>query len=159
MTMKGRTTVYVDMDKAKRIREDLGIDLSTLTSTAIDIAASDIFGDVAIGIRTKMIEELIQETTDEIGKLDARRIVLQKRLTDTLASKQKLMDDWQRTKKEVALAEYIYELNQVIISGQYDVNVVRSSAAETIAKIESISPLWQLDIHVKDLKKAMEKFG
>lgn len=155
MVQKGRTTVYVDMDKAQRIKEDLGIDLSKLTSQALDIADSDLFGDIAVELRTKITDELIVETEDEIKKVQSRLVLLNQRLLEAQVKREKIHFEYERTKKSIMYSRMLYQLNQVIIAAKYDINAVRTSALEILKDILEISPLFNLEVHIKELKKEM----
>jgi hypothetical protein len=155
MVQKGRTSVYIDLDQARRVKEDLGIELSRLTSQALDIADSDIFGDIAVGLRIKITEELIAETENELMLLERRQIVLQNRLQEAIQRKETIRTEWQRVQNSVMLSRHIYQLNQVIIASRYDIPTIRVAGAEFISKIEILSPLWNLEIHVREFKKEM----
>lgn len=155
MVQKGRTTVYVDMEKAQRIKEDLGIDLSKLASQALDIADSDLFGDIAVELRTKITDELIIETEDEIKKTEARLVMLQQRLLEANIKKEKIHFEWQRTKNSIMYSRMLYQLNQVIIAAKYDIHATRVAAPDVLKEILEISPLFNLEIHIAELKKEM----
>jgi hypothetical protein len=155
MVQKGRTTVYVDMEKAQRIKEDLGIDLSKLASQALDIADSDLFGDIAVDLRTKIVDELIVETEDEIKKVEARLKLLQQRLLETTVKKEKIQFEYQRTKNSIMYSRLLYQLNQVAIASKYDVLATRVAAPDVLAEIMVISPLFNLEVHIAELKKEM----
>jgi hypothetical protein len=155
MVQKGRTTVYVDMEKAQRIKEDLGIDLSKLTSQALDIADSDLFGDLAVDLRTKITNELIVETEDEIKKVQDRLVMLNQRLVEAKDKKERIVIEWQRTKKSVMYSRMLYQLNQVIIAAKYDITAVRVAAPDVMDDILIVSPLFNLEVHIAMLKKEM----
>jgi len=155
MVQKGRTTVYVDMEKAQRIKEDLGIDLSKLASQALDIADSDLFGDIAVELRTKITNELIVETEDEIKKTESRLLLLQQRLVEAQGKRDRIQFEYQRTKKSIMYSRMVYQLNQVVIAAKYDVNATRIAAPEILKDILEVSPLFNLEVHIIELKKEM----
>jgi len=155
MVQKGRTTVYVDMEKAQRIKEDLGIDLSKLASQALDIADSDLFGDIAVELRTKITNELIVETEDEIKKTESRLLLLQQRLVEAQGKRDRIQFEYQRTKKSIMYSRMLYQLNQVVIAAKYDVNATRIAAPEILKDILEVSPLFNLEVHIIEFKKDM----
>jgi hypothetical protein len=155
MVQKGRTTVYVDMEKAQRIKEDLGIDLSKLASQALDIADSDLFGDIAVELRTKITNELIVETEDEIKKTESRLLLLQQRLVEAQGKRDRIQFEYQRTKKSIMYSRMVYQLNQVVIAAKYDVNATRIAAPEILKDILEVSPLFNLEVHIIEFKKDM----
>ena len=155
MVQKGRTTVYIDMEKASRVKEDLGIDVSALTSQALDIADSTAFGDIATELRLKINGQLISETEDAIKDYDAKLIVLRKRLDEAVLRQVSIKENWEKTKREVKLSGMLYELNQVIVSGKYDEVAIKVAAADLIVTILELHPLFNLQVHIKELRKEM----
>jgi len=159
MVQKGRTTVWVDLALAERVEEDLGIKLSALASQALEIADSDIFGDVAVGLRTRIVEDTISETENELMLLERRKIILEARLVAARLRKDNIAQEWLQVKNSVMLSRYVYQLNQVIISSRYDIPTIQVAGIEYIQKIQELNPLWSLDIHVAAFRKEMERLS
>jgi len=157
MVQKGRSTVYVDLDQAERVTQNTGIRLSELTSQALEIADSEVFGDLAVGLRIKLTEDLIAETEDELTRLQRREAVLQKRLQENRDKIVTIQEEWNKVKTSVMLSRQVYQLNQVIIAGHYDIPTIQVSGAEYVEGIKKLSPLWELEVHVKAFKKQMDK--
>lgn len=157
MTRRGATTsVYVNPDQVQRIRE-MGLDLSSITNKALDIIDSDEFADLAVEMRLKLNEDLINTTREEILRLETRLIHLRQRLTNAIEKQTDIQVEWERTKQTVMLSRYMYQLNMAIIAADYDTVTVSESAKQIIEKVVEINPQFQLDVHVKGFRSAMSR--
>lgn len=160
MTMKGRTTVYIDLDKAERVRNELGIDTSTLTSQALDIVDSAEFSDMAIELRLKLIDDLTTKTTEELTKVQVSITNLTRRLAELQQHRTDILQTYESNKKGVLLSKLTYTLNNMIIGARYDIPTLMGNeeAVKVMEKIKAASPLWQLDTHVVNLKANVSRY-
>jgi hypothetical protein len=155
MTQKGRTTVWVDKVQAERIRDELGIDLSKLASQAMDMVESEMFGDIALELRVKLIDGIINSTSEDLGEARNRVTALQLRLKEAEEKKNTIFVKWQETKQSTILAGYMYQLNLIIVHGRYDPNAIREAAPKLLEDIKRLSPLFDLEAHIKGYRKDM----
>lgn len=154
--VKRTTSVYVDPDQVKRI-QDMGLDLTTITNKALEIVDSDDFADVAVEMRLRIVDDVINSTKEEILRTEIRLGHLKERLTTTLVKRETILVDWETTKKTVMLSRYMYQLNLATIAAQYDTVTVKESAKDIIERIREINPLFDIEIHVKGFQKEMNR--
>jgi hypothetical protein len=156
MVRKGTTSVYVDREKVERIK-NMGLDLSNITTKALDIIDSDEFADIAVEMRLKINDDVINTTREEILRLETRLTYLRQRLENSIAKRTDILNEYEVTKKTVMLSRYMYQLNLAIIAAQYDLITVRESAKEVVEKIVTINPMFQLDVHITNFRKEMNR--
>lgn len=156
MVRKGTTSVYVDKDQVERIK-GMGLDLTSITNKALEIVDSDEFADVAVEMRLKINEDVINQTREEILRLETRLGYLRQRLETSTVRQTEILTEWETTKKTVMLSRYMYQLNMAIIAAQYDVITIKESAKDVIGKIIEINPMFQIDVHVTGFRKEMNR--
>jgi len=154
--VKRTTSVYVDQDQVERIK-GMGLDLTSITNKALEIVDSDEFADIAVEMRLKINEDVINQTRDEILRMETRLIYLKQRYDNAVAKKDEIRDEWEVTKKTVMLSRYMYQLNLATIAANYDAVTVKESAKDTIERIVEINPLFDLNIHIKGFQKEMNR--
>lgn len=160
MTQKGRTTVYIDKEQAARVKNEYGLDTSTLTSQALDIVESNEFSDLALELRLKLLDNVITETTTKLTEAQNVVLSLNKRLEGLQVKRSELIQNYESNKRGILLSKLTYNLNNMIIRSQYDIPTIlgNSEAVAVIEQIKAASPLWQLEVHVKDLKANMSRY-
>lgn len=156
MVRKGTTSVYVDQEQVKRIR-DMGLDLTSITNKALDIVDSDEFADIAVEMRLKLNEDLINSTREEILRLETRLIHLRQRLSGAIDKQTEIRVEWEQTKQTVMLSRYMYQLNLAIIAANYDIVTVGESAKQIVEKIVEINPQFTLSVHIEGFRKVMSR--
>lgn len=156
MVRKGTTSIYADLDKVKRIKE-LGLDLSSVAGKALDIIDSDEFADIAVEMRLKINDDVINSTQEEILRLETRLTYLRDRLETSIRRREEIRGEWENTKRTVILSRYMYQLNLAIIAAQYDLITIRESAKEVIDKIVEINPMFKIEVHVEGFRKEMSR--
>lgn len=154
--VKRTTSVYVDQAQVERIK-GMGLDLTSITNKALEIVDSDEFADIAVEMRLKINEDVINQTREEILRLETRLGYLRQRLDGAVGKRDEIRIEWEATKKTVMLSRYMYQLNLSIISAEYDTVTIKESAKPIIEKIVEINPMFDIAIHVTNFKKEMNR--
>lgn len=150
-----RTSVTVDMEKAKRVME-MGFDLSPLLREAIDTVLSGDNDDLLYAIRLRRVEEETQKIEMRIFDLNEELKFDQERREYLRQEHIKMEQEWEHTKYVIQLTRLVNRLNRIALSAEYDIPTIVIVGKEVIDGIKELNPSFDLNKQIEKLRMLME---
>lgn len=146
--------IYVDEEIVDAMKERK-YNISFLFNETMKLYINENYDEIEIAARLSALDEILRnmkvdvdrkylEYEAELGKYNA---VLERRTT--------MHEEFIEAQRTLRLSRIIRELNSVIISCEFDVDVIKESCSDMVKRIRDMSPYFNLEKHVARLKNTL----
>lgn len=147
-------SVRVDEDKWEAVRA-LGYNHSELHDIIMDIVLSADFDSTSYDVQFNIIKSKIEEQKQTVSNTKHRLAAEESELAYLEHSLAELQSTYEKDRQVLALSRAMGRLNQIIVVANYDVTVVRATAADLIAEIYELNPAFDLEKQCEVLKDSI----
>jgi uncharacterized coiled-coil protein SlyX len=155
ITMAKKTvTLYVD-EELISVMKERNYNVSFLFNETMKLYVDENYGEIEIAARLSALDEIIRDKQINIDKMRLEYEAEVHKLNDIKNRRQTMHDEFMEAQRTLRLSKVIRELNSVIVSCEFDVDVVRSASESMLKRIEDLSPYFNLEKHVARLKNTL----
>lgn len=151
---KKSVTVYIDEELVESMKER-NYNISFLCSEALRIYVSEEVNEVEVAARLSAIDTHMITLKTEAQKKYLEYQAAEQNVIKMNERRETILSEFLEAQKTLRLSRMIKELNSNIIACEFDVEVVKTSCSELIARIEDLSAHFNLDSHVNRLKNVL----